>query len=315
MFHAADLIGTAFTMVGAAHSYVKRFRGEEAIDLVDRYGVSVTMMTPTMMADFLVAHKKRDRQPRRLRHLVYGSSPVVAERIREFAEAFPAVGLQQGYGLTETSPILTMLNPADHEVGFADANSKVLRSAGAPLIGVDIRIADADDCPLGVDQVGEILVRGPNVMNGYYRRPNETEHALRGGWFHTGDLGMLDQNGYLHIVDRLKDMIVTGGENVYSGEVEAVLFRHPDVQEAAVIGIADARYGEALLAAIVPVDGQSITAEEIQLHCRRHIGGYKVPRHVVFLDALPRSALGKVLKHELKQRLQTAAANPASGIQ
>jgi len=208
-----------------------------------------------------------------------------------------------------------MLNPADHQIGLADANSRVLRSVGTPLIGVDIRIADAHDLPLDAGQVGEIVARGPNVMKGYHRRPHETELTLRGGWFHTGDLGMLDQNGYLYIVDRLKDMIVTGGENVYSAEVEAVLFSHPKVLEAAVIGIPDVRCGEALLAAIVPVDSQSVTAEEIQLHCRRHIGGYKVPRHVVFLDVLPRSALGKVLKHELKQRLRTAEGTPTSGIQ
>ena len=247
MFHSADLVGTPFTMMGAAHCYLDRFSGENARYAIERHGVTATMMTPTMALSFLDVSKNHEA-PAHFRHLLYGSSPITVDRIRDIAKAFPTLDLQQGYGLTETSPILTTLDPVDHRNALSNSNYEILRSAGRPLIGVEICIAATDGKTSSFEDAGEILVRGPNVLSGYHRRPDENELAFRDGWFCTGDIGRFDCNGYLFILDRKKDMIVTGGENVYSGEVEAILAGHPDICEAAIVGVPDSRYGESLLA-------------------------------------------------------------------
>jgi long-chain acyl-CoA synthetase len=181
-----------------------------------------------------------------------------------------------------------------------------------------MRVVDAAGRSVPAGEVGEVVVRGPNVMRGYLDRPEENAQALRNGWFHTGDVGRLDEEGYLYLLDRKKDMIITGGENVYSSEVEAILYQHPKVHECAVVGVPDDRYGEALLAAVVAVPGETLTQDELIEHCRGKIGGYKIPRRMVFLDALPKSAMGKILKTELRRSYAAAeggakAAAKASG--
>jgi acyl-CoA synthetase (AMP-forming)/AMP-acid ligase II len=175
-----------------------------------------------------------------------------------------------------------------------------LRSAGRPVPGVDVRVVDesAQDVPCG--EVGEIIVRGPCMMLGYWKQPEATNHALREGWMHTGDMGMLDQDGYLYVVDRKKDMIISGGENVYSTEVEAVLYQHPDILEAAVIGVPDPTWGETVKAVVVMKTGQRVSADEVRSFCRRRIAGYKVPRTVDFVDGLPKTASGKISKKDLR---------------
>jgi long-chain acyl-CoA synthetase len=266
------------------------------------------MLAPTMALALLDARNRRPQPPATFRHLFYGSSPMAAERICELAAAFPGLDLQQGYGLTETSPILTTLDPDDHRAALGPGgNSDLLRSVGRPLIGVDLRIDDGRGGALPPGEAGEIVVRGPNVMAAYHRRPDETHQTLRDGWFHTGDIGMLDGNGYLFLLDRKKDMIITGGENVYSVEVESVLAGHPAIREVAIVGVPDRHYGEALLAVVATHPGMALTADALQAFCRNKIGGYKIPRRLAVVDALPRTALGKVIKQELRRRFAGSA--------
>ena len=224
--------------------------------------------------------------------------------IRRTVEAFPGVELVHCYGLTETSPILTTLGWNQHLAGLEGGDR--LRSVGRPVIGVELRIADDEESHLPSGAAGEIVVRGPNVSGGYLNRPNETAAVFRDGWFHTGDVGRLDDEGYLYLLDRKKDVIITGGENVWSAEVEAALYAHPDVIEAAVIGMPDEVWGEAVLAVIVPAPGTGLVSEDgpdaLIAHCRGLIGGYKVPRQFRFIEAMPKSAMGKILKSELRRR-------------
>jgi long-chain acyl-CoA synthetase len=210
---------------------------------------------------------------------------------------FPKVKFSQVYGMTELSPAATMLRPEDHREGPAHR----LRSAGKAVTGVDLRVVDSDDNTKPTGEVGEIIVRGPNVMKGYWRQPEQTEQALRNGWMHTGDAGYLDADGYLYVVDRTKDMIVSGGENVYSAEVENAVGQHPAVRQCAVIGVPSDKWGEAVHAVVVPREGQTVDPEEIIGHCRSLIAGYKCPRSVeVRQDDLPLSAVGKVDKVTLR---------------
>ena len=208
----------------------------------------------------------------------------------------------QAYGLTETAPLLTMLTMADHLRALEGGSPELLKSGGRALAGVDLRILDFDGRELASGEAGEVVVRAPNVAKGYLKCPQATAEAFRGAWFHTGDIGRMDADGYLYLLDRRKDMIITGGENVYSLEVEAALYEHPGVQECAVVGVLDATYGEALLAAVVPAPGAALSDEVLIAHCRSRIGGYKIPRRYLFLEELPKSAMNKVLKHELRRR-------------
>jgi len=225
---------------------------------------------------------------------------MAAEWIRRTMDAFPGVAMQQVYGLTETSPVLAILDEHDHAKALA-GREEILRAGGRPIACTDVRIVGEDGSELPPGESGEILVRGPQVASGYHNRPRETQEAFRDGWFRTGDVGRFDAEGYLFVLDRKKDMIITGGENVYTSEVEAAIYQHPGVHEVAVIGLPDERFGEALCAVIVPAPGRTLTQEEIIAHCRGRIGGYKIPRQVRFVEALPKSAMGKILKQELRR--------------
>ncbi len=191
---------------------------------------------------------------------------------------------------------------AEHRRAIETGEHELLRSAGRPVPGVELRIANETGQDVPADGAGEVVVRGPNVTRGYLKRPEATETAFRAGWFHTGDIGRIDDRGYLYLLDRKKDLIITGGEIVYSSEVEAVLYQNPKVHECAVIGVPDETYGEALLAAVVPAPGQTLSDEELIAHCRDSIGGYKIPRRYVFLEELPKSAMDKILKTELRRQ-------------
>jgi long-chain acyl-CoA synthetase len=301
MFHSADLMGTAFTLVGGAHAYLGDFSGRRLLQAIADHRITASMLAPTIIIVTLQEPEFARHDTSSMRLVFYGSAPMAVEWIERTMEKFPNAGLQQGYGLTETSPILTTLTPEEHRHALAAGRHELLRSVGKPVIGVDLRIVDADDRVLDTGEVGEIVVRGPNVTRGYLGLPEHNAKTFRNGWFHTGDIGRLDSEGNLYILDRLKDMIVTGSENVYSSEVEAALYRCPGVHEAAVVGVPHEKWGEAVFAAIVPAPGVTLTEAEIIAHCRRHIGGYKIPRRMAFLDELPKSAMGKILKSELRR--------------
>jgi len=258
--------------------------------------VTMTVMVPTMIG-MLMAHEAFE--PERLDSLVrltYGASPMPAALLDKVLKAFPTLDIFQGYGMTESAAVLTVLGPDEHRAG-----GPRLRSAGIPLRGVTLSVQDPDGKPVATGESGEVCARGGNFMREYWKREDATADAFRGGWYHSGDAGYLDEDGYLFLVDRVKDMIVTGGENVYSIEVENAIASHPDVAQVAVIGIPDERWGEAVHAIVVPKPGTKPTPESIIAHARESIAGYKVPKSVeIREEPLPLSGAMKVLKKDLR---------------
>jgi acyl-CoA synthetase (AMP-forming)/AMP-acid ligase II len=217
--------------------------------------------------------------------------------IQRIRRELPSVNLWQGYGMTECSSVLTFLTPEDHE-----GESNRLRSAGRPAVGIELSVRDPSGQEVPDRAEGEVWARGGNFMREYWHRPDETEAAFRGGWYHTGDAGYVDEQGYLYLVDRVTDMIVSGGENVYSIEVENAIATHPAVAQVAVIGVPDPVWGEAVHAIVVLHPGQTVTAEEVKQHARESVAGYKVPKSVEFrAEALPLSGALKPLKRELRR--------------
>ncbi|MCZ7527481.1 MAG: AMP-binding protein [Acidimicrobiia bacterium] len=298
MFHAASMPGVlGVPGSGGISVFVPFFDPGPVLDLIERYSVNITLMVPTMLAMVLDHETFRPERVASLRSLVYGAAPMPAGLLRRVMETLPDLDLFQGYGMTESSTVLTFLSPKDHRRG-----GDVLQSAGRPLYGVSLRIEDEECTVLPPGRRGEVCAQGGNFMREYWRRPKETSEVFRHGWYHTGDAGYLDEQGYLYLVDRVKDMIVTGGENVYSIEVENAISTHPAVDQVAVIGIPHDLWGEAVHAIVVPVAGARVTAEEILGHARQTIAGYKVPKSVEFrTEPLPLSGALKPLKRELRK--------------
>ncbi|MCC6608095.1 MAG: AMP-binding protein [Burkholderiales bacterium] len=306
MFHSADMNATACYMLACGHAYLAQFTPAGIFAAIAGHRVTVTNLVPTMIKLMADAPEAAQCDLSSLRLIYYGSSPMPLEWLQAARGRFPGVGWYQGYGLTETAPILTTMDERMHERCFASGDFERLKSVGTPVVGVQLRIVDHADRELPPGETGEVVVRGPNVSPGYFNRPEENARGFRGGWFHTGDVGRLDADGYLTLVDRTKDVIISGGENVYSTEVEAALYRHPDIAEAAVIGVPDATLGEAVFAVICCKWGKTLRAEDVVAHCRAYIGGYKAPKKMVFVDALPRTALGKVQKSVLREKFASA---------
>jgi acyl-CoA synthetase (AMP-forming)/AMP-acid ligase II len=227
--------------------------------------------------------------------IMYGASPIPQAVLERAMKVFPGASFTQAYGMTEVAPVATLLGPADHAAGL-------LRSGGRAAPHSEVRIVDPDDNEVPRGTVGEIVVRGDHIMLGYWNKPEETAAAVRDGWMHTGDGGYMDERGYVYVVDRLKDMIVSGGENVYSAEVENAVAAHPNVAACAVIGVPDQEWGERVHAVIVCVPGTTVAAEEIREHTKTLIAGYKAPRSIEVVDTLPVSGAGKILKRELRKQ-------------
>ena len=296
MFHLAGTIGVLATVwAGGRHVMLPGFDAAKALDAIERERVTATLVVPTMLAALADEQRVRPRDVSSLRWLSHGGSPVATEVLRRAAAAFPDVELLHIYGATETAPIATLL-PAEQRILDTDR----ARSCGQPAIGVELQIVDDRCRPLGARAIGEIRVRGHNVTPGYWNKLRETAEALADGWYLTGDLGYMDEEGFLFLVDRKKDMIVTGAENVYSTEVEDALYRHPAVSEAAVFGIPDERWGEAVHAVVVP--SAAVTEAELIEHIRTLIADYKAPKRIELRgDPLPKSGAGKILKRELRE--------------
>lgn len=298
MFHAASMGGIlGIPATGATSVFVPLFDPPAVIDAIERYGVDWTVMVPTMIAMVLDHPEFAPERLASLRDLVYGASPMPTPLLEKIMRLLPDTRLWQGYGMTECSSVLTFLTAADHERG-----GDILRSAGRPVFGVNLSIQDAEGTLLPAGQTGEVCARGGNFMREYWHRPEVTAETFAGGWYHTGDEGYLDEDGYLYLVDRVKDMIVTGGENVYSIEVENAIASHPAVSQVAVIGIPHDVWGEQVHAIVVLAPGATVTAEELQEHARASIAGYKVPKSVEFRDEpIPLSGALKPLKRELRK--------------
>jgi acyl-CoA synthetase (AMP-forming)/AMP-acid ligase II len=296
MFHLADLTVWGITLlVGGSHVILPAFDPAAVLSAIETEQVTDALLVPTMI-QLVVDHPGIGRYDlSSLRAVLYGASPIPQPVLERAMKAFPGTSFTQAYGMTELAPVATLLGPADHEAGR-------LRAAGRAAPHAEVRVVDADDAEVPAGVVGEIIVRGGHVMQGYWNQPDETASALRGGWMHTGDGGYLDEQGYLYVVDRLKDMIVSGGENVYSAEVENAVARHPAVAQCAVIGVPDPDWGERVHAVVVLHPGTTLTAAELREHVKTLIAGYKAPRSMEITDALPLSGAGKVLKRELRQK-------------
>jgi acyl-CoA synthetase (AMP-forming)/AMP-acid ligase II len=308
MFHIGG-IGWAFLGLwnGATTILVSEFDPAAVIAELERRRVTNAVFVPTMLQMMAAVPGAADRDYTALRSIAYGASPITTPVLKAALLTFrsPLFGV---YGLTETTGGVVQLDPSDHDPD--GPREHLLRSAGRPLPWVELRVVDpasGGDCPPG--SVGEVWLRAPNVMAGYFNRPVETAAALTGdGWLRTGDGGYVDADGYLFLTDRLKDMVVSGGENVYPIEVEEALSQHEGVREVAVIGVPDERWGETVMALVVPAPGASPTAEELVAFARARLAGYKLPRIVEFVSELPRTPSGKVLKRELRDRHRPAAA-------
>jgi acyl-CoA synthetase (AMP-forming)/AMP-acid ligase II len=297
MFHLADLATfNAVLMLGGSHVMVPAFKPRAVLDAIQRHRVTATLLVPTMIQLVVDDPAVAGFDLASLRSVVYGASPISPAVLDRAMKVFDSADFTQGYGMTELAPLATLLSPEDHR------NGALLRSAGRAAPNTEIRVVDPDGLEVPAGTQGEITVRGGNVMQGYWNKPEETAAVLRDGWMHTGDGGYLDEDGYLFVVDRLKDMIVSGGENVYSIEVENALAEHPAVAQCAVIGVPDAQWGERVHAVVVLRDGVPATAEELRAHSKSLIAGYKTPRSIEFADSLPISGAGKILKRELRRK-------------
>jgi long-chain acyl-CoA synthetase len=308
LFHAAGSLAVLATVWNAGqHVMLRVFDPASALDLIEQHGVTATLVVPTMLAAMSEEQLARPRDVSTLRYLSHGGSPVATETLRKAHAAFPGADLLHIYGATETAPIATLM---PHEQRWLDTPRA--RSCGQPAVGVDVAVFGADGNRQPPGDIGELAVRGPNVMVGYWNKPAETAAALVDGWYRTGDLGFMDEEAFVFLVDRAKDMIVSGGENVYSTEVEEALYRHPAVLEAAVFGIPDRVWGEAVHAVVVP--RTTVTVDELMAHCKGLIAGYKVPKTIELRsEPLPKSGAGKLLKRELREPYWTAAATRVAG--
>lgn len=288
------------TVAGGTHATIPRFEPALFLEAIQTYRVTVTVVVPTML-NALLQYPELDRYDlSSLELLTYGASPMPEALLRQAMQRFPGIAFLQSYGMTELSPVATSLGPRYHVFEGPDAGR--IRSAGQAVYNADVAVMDANDRPLPPGQVGEVCVRGPMVMQGYWRQPELTATTLRNGWMHTGDAGYLDGEGFLFLVDRVKDMIISGGENVYSAAVENVIYQYPGVHECAVIGIPSAAWGEAVHAIVVPRPGSSIDADALLAHCRTQLAGYECPKSIeVRAEELPKSGPGKILKTDLRK--------------
>jgi long-chain acyl-CoA synthetase len=303
MFHLADAWACyAVTMVGGLHVFIPGFAPQATLEAIQQYEVTKTILVPTMINAVLNFPALDQYDKSSLDTILYGASPMPVDRLQAAVQAFGPKWVQ-AYGMTETAPFQTAMKAQWLRYDGSESDNKRLASCGREISGVEVRVVDpttGEDVKPG--EVGEVIARGPNVMIGYWKRGKESAEALRGGYMHTGDLATVDEENFIYIVDRAKDMIISGGENIYSSEVESAIYEHPAVLEAAVVGVPDDQWGEAVLAVIVPNDGATVTAEEIIAHCHTLIAGYKCPKRVVVQqEPLPKSGPGKILKTEIRK--------------
>ena len=295
LYHSAafSLLNTCLYL-GCTLVSMERFDSREVMELTVRERISKMAFPPTVWNLILQLPDLGKYDTSSVESVSSGAAAMPLETKQRLIRLFPQAQLGETYGMTETAAAITTLKPGD----VMDRTGSV----GRALTNTEVRVVDDNDRDLPPDQIGQVIVRGPNVMLGYLNRPRETEAALQGGWLHTGDMGRLDQDGFLYLVDRLDDMIISGGENIYPREVEEVLFTHPKIREAAVVGLPDPVWGQRVHAVVCLGKGEEITGEEVIRFCRERLAGYKKPRSVEFTDSLPRSAVGKVLKRLIRDK-------------
>ncbi|MDP3937711.1 MAG: AMP-binding protein, partial [Deltaproteobacteria bacterium] len=288
-------------LAGGATLVIKKdFIPPEVVHAFNEEGVTHTLLVPAMILFLLNMPGIEKVNFGTLRYVIYGASAIPLEVLRQAMQLFKC-NFVQGFGQTESVAVLTMLRPEDHVLDGPPEKVRRLESCGREIFGTEMRIVDEQGNALPHGQVGEIVGRGEQVMKGYWKLPEATAETLKDGWLHTGDLGEMDEEGYIYIKDRIKDMIVSGGENVYPREIEEVLFSHPDIADAACIGIPSAQWGEEIKAIVVLKPGAKTTADDVMAYCKGKLAGYKRPRSVDFAEVLPKNPSGKVLKRELRE--------------
>ena len=301
IFHVAIYMLINHFFKGATVVFMPVFDAKQMFAVIEKEKITQMSTTPTLL-DMLLNHpglQKHDLSS--LRQIGYAGSPMPFPLLVRAMDYFQC-RFVQGFGQTESSPIICILPSGDHVKEGPEYQMRRLKSVGRPCINVDVRVVDPEgrDCPQGI--VGEIIARGDNVMVGYYKMPEATAEAIRDGWLHTGDMGYFDDYGYLFLADRKKDMIISGGENIYPKEVEMCLLQLDGVADAAVIGVPDDRWGESVKAVIVQKPGAALTEEQVIAHCVAHIASYKKPKSVEFVAELPKNAMGKILKGQLREQ-------------
>jgi acyl-CoA synthetase (AMP-forming)/AMP-acid ligase II len=264
------------------------------LEVIEKHRVSDTLLVPALIRMVLESPQCAGTDFSSLRRMLYGASPIPVSSLRQAMQVF-ACDFEQGYGLTECVGPVAMLRPQDHDGG------RKMQSCGKAVPGMVIHVVDAHGNECATDEVGEIIVSGPQLMKAYWNRPDDTRDAIRAGWLYTGDAGYYDSDGYLYIHDRLKDMIVSGGENIYPAEVEGVLAACSGIADVAVIGVPDKRWGEAVKALVIPQPGSEISARDITAYAHQHMAGFKCPKSVDFVDSIPRNPSGKILKKVLRE--------------
>lgn len=294
MFHISAQVGWAFTYRGATTVQLRSFDSGQVLGAIERQGVTHTQMVPSMLLRVMDDPSRGDRDLTTLEQILYGASAMPPALLERLAREMPC-RLINGYGMTEALA-LSALRPADHR---PDDRPELLASVGTDMLGQAVRVIDEHGHDTAPGDLGEIMCRGPSVMSHYWEKPDETAAAFSHGWLRTRDIGYRSAEGYLFLTDRKDDMIISGGENVYPGEVENALFSHPSVQEAAVIGLPDAEWGQRVHAVVVT--REAVAMDELITHCRERIAGYKVPRLIEFVDELPKTTTGKVLRRTLRE--------------
>ena len=301
MYHAAAMINMCGCIaVGGTLIIQEDFIPKDVVHSLSKDRVTHTVLVPAMIQACLMTVPEVDKLDyAELDQIHYGASPIAPETLKKAMDIF-GCKFAQGFGMTETVAVICAMTSDDH-IRALNEKPELLKSCGRPLIDTLVEIRDENDKPLPIGEIGQICAKGPQIMKGYWNKTEETAKALSGGWMHTGDAGKMDEEGFVYIQDRIKDMIVSGGENIYSTEVEAVLFSHPDVVDAAVIGVPDDKYGEVVKACVVKKKDSELGADDLIEFCKQKIASYKKPQSVDFIEEVPRNASGKVLKKVLRE--------------
>ncbi len=307
MTHAAGCVAFPLLAMGAAQIIIPKADPLEMMKCIQTHRVTTLFLPPTAIYSMLAHPQVREFDYSSLKHFIYAAAPMSAEKLKEALDIFGPV-MAQTYGQAECLMLCTFMSPREHLVIGDPKLERRLMSCGRPTIFTQVEIMDDDGKILGPEEKGEIVTRGNLVMKGYFNQPQATEEASRFGWHHTGDIGLKDADGFVYIVDRKRDMIISGGFNIYPSEIEQVIWAHPSVQDCAVIGVPDEKWGEAVKAVIELKQGHTVTENEMLVFCREKLGGMKTPKTIEFWPQLPRSPVGKVLKREIREKFWTSQA-------
>lgn len=305
MTHASGNYILPHVVRGARNVILPRFDPARTLETVVRQRITMLHLVPTMLFRLLEVAEQGTFDVGSVKRINYGAAPMPVSVLRRAIQVFGPV-FRQHYGLTEAVQPVTLLLPEEHVLEGDETVMRRLASAGRPALGVEVRVVDDQGHDVKPGEMGEIVVRGPHVMQGYWNLPEATAETLRDGWLHTKDMATIDEDGFIYIVDRKDDLIISGGFNIYPREVEEALYGHPAVREAVVFGVPDEEWGEAVMALVALNGGQAVTADALIAHCRQHLASYKKPRFIRFVPELPKSAVGKVLRRELKAQYRSS---------